>query len=121
MKIKHFLYGFAIGGLAAGISTLLSAPKSGKETRAALKENTDLWKEQLADLKNSLIELKDASMNASKEARIHTSNFLRETQTSITNWKADILPHQDELKQEITEIETTIQQLEANLSDQTKI
>jgi len=120
MKIKQFFYGLVLGGIAAGVSTLLTAPQSGKEVRTSLKENKDLWKSQLADLKKSLTELKAVSVVASREAKAQTSIFLQETKNSINTWKEDIYPHQEELKEEITEIEAAIQQLEASLADTNK-
>ena len=38
MKGKSFLVGFLIGGAAAGISTLLTVPNSGKNTRMNMKD-----------------------------------------------------------------------------------
>jgi gas vesicle protein len=116
MKTKQFLFGFLIGGVAAGFGTLLSAPAPGKKTRESLKQSKDLWLRQLSELKDSIVELKDVSISVSKEGKTQVSHFIAEVNDSIATWKADTHPHQVELKKEISAVETAIQQLEDTLS-----
>lgn len=116
MKIKHFLYGFLIGGAVASVSTLLSAPAPGRETRDSFKQSKDTWLKQLSELKDSLIDLKNASINASKEGKTQVSHFISEINDSIASWKDGVNPHQVELQKEISEIEAAIRQLELTLS-----
>lgn len=116
MKAKSLLLGFIIGGTAACIGTLLSAPASGKETRKYLNENKTCLTNQLIEVKKHLINLKSSVVIASKEGKETIATFSSDVKTSITNWKQDILPHQQEIQRELQAIETAIQELETNLT-----
>ncbi|WP_043933143.1 YtxH domain-containing protein [Bacillus sp. EB01] len=118
MGAKRFLYGVLLGGAAAGIATLFTAPKSGNELREGLKQNKDLYLAQLKDLKNSIMEVKDASLHATKEGRVHLTFFVNEVNTAIKRWQSETLPQQIEIQKEIGEIETAIGQLESELAAQ---
>ncbi|SFA79967.1 MULTISPECIES: YtxH domain-containing protein [unclassified Bacillus (in: firmicutes)] len=116
MKPKQFIYGFLVGGVVAGVSTLLSTKSSGKETRASLIANKDLWSKHLLELKDNLVELKNSSVSASKEGKAHISQFVQDVNVSLAEWKSEIEPHQLELQKEIAQIEESIQQLETELA-----
>jgi len=118
MGAKRFLYGFLLGGAAAGLATLFTAPQAGRDTREALKSSKDTFISQLKDLKQSIMDVKDASAYATKEGRVHVSHFIKEVNTSIGRWKAETLPQQIEIQKEIKEIETVIGQLENELAAQ---
>ena len=118
MGVKKFMYGFLLGGAAAGLATLLSAPKSGQETRETIKTNKDVFISQLKDLKQSIMDVKDASTLATKEGRVHVGFFVKEVQTAIGRWRAETLPNQIEIQKEIGEIEAAIGQLESELAAQ---
>ncbi len=116
MKGKSFLVGFLIGGAAAGISTLLSVPESGKNTRMNMKANTDIWFKQLAEVKDRLKELKQTLSTASLEGKVAMKNFIFDIKTVVSDWKHEIEPHQLELHKELQAIEYSIQELESNLN-----
>ena len=115
MKYKSLLIGFLIGGAAAGIGTLLSAPSSGKETRQNLIENAGNIKKQMTELKNQIIDLKDTALRASKEGKIIIAEFSSDVITMVNEWKQDIHPNQQVLHQEIHAIEKAISDLEKSL------
>lgn len=115
MKVKSLLLGFLIGGAAAGISTLLTAPNSGKETRQTINENKDKIKKQMSDLRNQILDIKAAAVNASKEGKNMIAAFSSDMKTVISDWKRDILPHQQALKKDIHAIEAAISDLEKSL------
>jgi gas vesicle protein len=118
LKIKSLLLGILVGGAAAGITTLLTTPASGKETRQYLKENKDLWLNQLSVLKRNLAELKDAAVFASKEGKEGISIFVSDVKSAISDWKKEIRPHQQELQNQIQEIEKTLYDLEKTIKTQ---
>ncbi|OCA84347.1 hypothetical protein A8F94_16705 [Bacillus sp. FJAT-27225] len=118
MGAKKFLYGFLLGTAAAGIATLFTTPKSGSELREDIKQNKDLYLNQLKDLKASIMDVKDASLHATKEGRVHLSFFINEVNTAIKRWQSDTLPQQIEIQKEISEIEAAIGQLESELASQ---
>ncbi|MFZ7945299.1 YtxH domain-containing protein [Neobacillus sp. 19] len=117
MKMKPFLYGFLAGGLAAGISTLLSVPNTGKVTRVRLKENKQAAIDQIQELKTNLIQLKDSATNATKEGKTQISKFLFEVKSSLAHWEKDIRAQQLEIQKELVEMRETVQELEADISE----
>jgi gas vesicle protein len=115
MKAKTFLLGFIIGGVAAGVSTLLNAPSSGRETRENLKDNKDVLLNHLGDIKDSLIELKNTALTASKEGKEVIVSLINDINIAISEWKSQIQPHQEELKNELQSIESSVRELESHL------
>lgn len=117
MKAKSLLLGLLAGGAAAGISTLLTAPASGRDTRQQLKNTTNTLKEQLIELKSELLAIKDSASFASKEGKTAFKEFSNDIKYSISNWKNEILPHQHRLQRELQEIEAAIHELDTNLNN----
>ena len=120
MKLKPFLFGLMTGGLAAGISFLLTAPNSGKVTRTQLRKNSQLVMDQLQTFKKNLLDLKDALVDATKEGRAQISTFLSEVKIVLANWEKEIRPHQQDLQKEIVEMKETIHELEEEISNSGK-
>lgn len=116
MKAKSLLIGFIIGGTLAGISTLLAAPASGGDTRKRIQAKKECFQNQLVELNKKLVRIKDSAIFASKEGKKEISAFSSDIKSSISKWKADILPHQQELQKELQEIETALQELEKNIN-----
>ncbi|MBA4535671.1 YtxH domain-containing protein [Bacillus aquiflavi] len=117
MKAKPFLFGFFIGGVAAGISMLLSTPSPGKELRIELKNCKDEWVHRLTDLKSNLAEIKKATNILSEESKSIIITFMKDIKNLINQWKSEIKPHQHKIKLEMIEIEKAINDLEASLSN----
>ncbi|QED47132.1 YtxH domain-containing protein [Cytobacillus dafuensis] len=115
MNVKSWLLGFFIGGAAAGISVLLTAPNSGKETRQYVREQKESIQKQILDLNKQLIELKNSTIKASKEGKNTISAFSSEVKTSIQKWRDEILPHQQDLQKELHSIELAILDLEKSI------
>ncbi|MEH7116381.1 YtxH domain-containing protein [Neobacillus vireti] len=120
MKVKPFLYGFMTGGLAAGISILMTAPNPGKVTRLKIKKNSQNILEQLQVLKENLLELKRSAVLATKEGRTQISTFLSEVKIALTHWEEQVRPDAKQIHNEIMEMKETIQELEENISDHSK-
>ena len=116
MKTKSLLLGFLVGGAAASVSILLTAPVSGKDARQYVIKNTECLKNQLIDLKVQVKQLSNSVILASKEGKATISAFSSEIRSSINNWKQDILPHQQKIQTELNAIEAAIQELETNLA-----
>lgn len=120
MKVKSFLYGFMTGGLAAGVSVLLTAPNSGKVTRGKMKKNTQSVLNQLQVIQKNLLELKNSAIHASKEGRAQISTFLTEVKSALAQWEEEVSPQQERIQKEISEMKDTIQELEDEISDNNK-
>ncbi|KAB2337132.1 YtxH domain-containing protein [Cytobacillus depressus] len=112
MNSKSFLIGLIVGGAAASISALLTAPHSGRETRENVKANAECIKNQMAELKNQLIALSNSAVSATKEGKEAITALSSDIKTVITEWRHDILPHQQNLQNEIKRIEEAIDNLE---------
>ena len=120
MKVKSFLYGFMTAGIAAGVSILLTAPNSGKETRGKIKKNTQIVLTQLQVIKKNLLDLKSSALHATKEGRAQISTFLSEVKLAIGQWEEEVRPQQEQIQKEMIEMKETIQELEAKVSDYSK-
>ena len=120
MKVKSFLYGFMTGGIAAGVSILLTAPNSGKVTRDKMKKNTHIVLTQLQVIKKNLSDLKSSALHATKEGRAQIFAFLSEVKIAIAQWEEEVRPQHQQIQREIIEMKETIQELEAKVSDYSK-
>lgn len=116
MKATSFLIGFLVGGVAASISTLLTTPKSGEETRISLKETKDVWLKQLIEVKDNLKELKEAVATTSTEGIRTIKSFISDLKMAVSQWQDEIQPHQKELQKELAAIELSIQELESEIN-----
>lgn len=116
MNVKSLLIGFIIGGTVAGISTLLSTPASGRDARQKIQEKKECIQNQMIELNKKLIRVKDATIIASKEGKKEILAFSSDVKSSINKWKADVLPHQQELQKELQAIEIAIHELEQNIN-----
>jgi gas vesicle protein len=120
MKVKSFLYGFMTGGLAAGVSVLLTAPNSGKVTRGQMKKNTQILLNQLQVIQKNLLDVKKSAVHASKEGRAQISTFLTDVKMALAQWEEEVRPQQEQIQKEIIEMKETIQELEDEISDNNK-
>lgn len=116
MKAKSVLMGMVVGGVAAGIATLLAAPKSGYETRRTLKANKDEYIGSLKDIKDSVVELKNTVATASKEGKASIQTFVTDVKTALWAWKLETEENKMALQEDIKELEESISDLESELA-----
>ncbi|MBN6887648.1 gas vesicle protein [Cytobacillus horneckiae] len=116
MKAKTLFLGFVVGGVAAGIATLLSAPASGKDTRKYISIQSKSIALQIKELGEQLKEIKSRLAYVGEEGKEALSTLATDMADSISQWKKDILPHQQELQKEIANIEKSIADLEKTLN-----
>ncbi|HEV2412686.1 MAG TPA: YtxH domain-containing protein [Candidatus Saccharimonadales bacterium] len=122
---KKFLLGAVVGVVAGAVTALLTAPKSGKETRAVIKEKaTDLGQDALRDarklegeLNKRISESKKALPHLTGEAKTELETLLKGAVTA----KGRALKAIDSLKKGgktkldetlVKELETVISNLE---------
>ncbi|WP_079507922.1 YtxH domain-containing protein [Mesobacillus jeotgali] len=117
MKAKSVLMGMLVGGAAAGIATLLAAPKSGYETRRTLKANKDEYIGSIKDIKDAVVELKNTVSSASKEGKASMQTFITDVKTVIWEWKQETEENKKALQEDIKELEHSISDLESELAD----
>jgi gas vesicle protein len=112
MKWKLLLSGFIVGSVAAGISTLLAAPHSGKTTRSRLNQNKQIVRNQIDELKTNLQEITASAAAAVKEVKTQVPAFISGVKASVSHWEEDIHPQQLEIHRELAEIKATVQKRE---------
>lgn len=79
---KSFLVGAVLGGLAAGVTALLMAPKKGKEMRKLVKKKYDGYSEKAEDLFNDVsdraMELVEKAQDLACDAKDAASSIFKE-------------------------------------------
>lgn len=116
MKAKALLLGFLVGGAAAGIATLMSAPASGEETRRKVAANKDAFSAELTELKESLVEVKNSISTVSNEGKSALTDFIKDVKLAVYEWQLSTEQNKTELQKDIKEIEETIQELEKDIT-----
>ncbi len=109
-KFRTCVTGFFVGSLAAGLTVLLTTPRSGRELRYQinttgenLKKTSKQIKSDISQLKNNFIELQSRSKHTLKSV----GSDLKE---AITNWKEDTNPVIQSLKADIEALKEKAEQ-----------
>ncbi len=116
MKAKSVLLGMLAGGVAAGIATLLSTPKTGYETRRTLIANKNEFIGSIKDIKEAAVELKDVVSTASKEGKASIQTFITDVKTAIFEWKLQTEENKKGLQEDVKQLEDSIKELESELA-----
>lgn len=115
MKATSLWAGFLVGGIAAGIATILTAPATGEESRHRLKESKGEMERKLHEIKSGLDEIKNTVTKLSTEGKVVVTDFIQDVKILIKAWQKDIAPHQHQLKNEIHSLQKTLEQLEESI------
>jgi gas vesicle protein len=116
MNAKSLIMGFLVGGVAAGIATLLSAPNPGYQTRGILKANKNEFIGSIKDVKAAATEMKDSVAFASKEGKAVIQTFVTDVKTAIYKWQLHTEANKKELQKDVRELEESIKELETELA-----
>lgn len=116
-RSKSLLLGFIIGGTVSAAATLLSTPASGRDLRDRVKEQSIEWKEMLDNLFQDIVKLKDQIAKTSKEGVALINDLTQEMRSSIEEWKIAIEPNQENIKEYLEQIESSIKDLEQKLNE----
>lgn len=117
-KGKSILLGILVGSTASAVATLLTTPSSGKDVRVRIKDQSFEWKNSIDELIQEGLNLKDQIAKTSKEGAALINDLTQEMKTSIEEWKIAIEPNQDNIHDYLEQIETSIKNLEAKLTEQ---
>ncbi|MBM7541505.1 MULTISPECIES: YtxH domain-containing protein [Amphibacillus] len=109
---KSLLLGILAGGVVSAAATLLSAPKSGQETREDIKNHAESVKHSLEKVKVSGKVLSDQIINTSKEGAALIKELSADMKHSVESWKNTIEPHQKNIQLYLTQIEDRLKELE---------
>lgn len=115
MKVKSLVLGFLVGGIAAGVASLLTAPASGKETQANFKKYKDNLVRDMQEVQQHLSEIKGALAHLSTEGKEGALTLIKEIKVLTEKWKLEIKPHQEQLQNELNAIQNTIKELQSEL------
>jgi gas vesicle protein len=107
-KAKTLLTGFIFGGVVSAASVLLTTPKSGKELIAETKVKGDDIKEGFAKLKSDLNELSTQVKQLSSEGKEVIQEVAADLKRSISSYQQDIQPNLTRLKEDVEEMQKTI-------------
>lgn len=120
MKASTFLTGVIVG-VAAGVAVAVSvAPQSGQQLRSNLSSNTNRYKNQLLAVKQEGGNVGQALTAFTNEAKNNIPQIIRELKETFTNFKNDIEPETNKLKQEIESLQNSLSEIEQNISKYTK-
>ncbi|MGB7999293.1 MAG: YtxH domain-containing protein [Anaerobacillus sp.] len=108
-KAKTLLTGFVLGGIVSAASVLLTTPKPGKELIADAKSKSDDIKEGFIKLKADLNELTTQVKHLSTEGKEIIQEVAADLKRSISSFQQDIEPNLTRLKEDVEEMQKTIE------------
>lgn len=117
-KGKSILLGILVGTTASAVATLLTTPTSGKDVRVRIKDQSFEWKDSIDEIIQEGLNLKDQIAKTSKEGAALINDLTQEMKTSVEEWKIAVEPNQDNIHDYLEQIETSIKDLEAKLTEQ---
>jgi gas vesicle protein len=116
MNMKWLTYGILFGGAVGAITALFSAPSSGEELRKQIREQKDEWCRWLQELNIHLHNLQTSVQHTTKEGKEVLSELITDLKQSFHQWRHEMKPHENLLKQEIAEIHKALTELEQKLN-----
>lgn len=118
-KAKSYICGFAAGSVIAGMTVLLSTPKSGREIRGEMKEKVQQAKEPMNDVKNQIVRLKDQVNSLSKESLPVIKSTLGDIEDLVNTWNQAVKPHIHNIKENLSQLEQAKKQFERSQNEPT--
>lgn len=112
MKVKSLTIGLLVGTALGASASLLSAPRSGKDTREHIKSQVDEVKRGVEKVKINGKVLSDQIVATSKEGAELIKDLSKEMKVSLEQWQQTIKPHQDNIERYLKEIELRLEELE---------
>jgi gas vesicle protein len=115
MNTKKVLLGMVVGGIASGVATLLTTPRSGEALRKNLVRSEEEWKQNLATLRTSVRDVSKEIASVTKEGKIVLSSLIKDIKISVQAWKESTADNQYAIKMELDSIQEALQKLENDL------
>lgn len=112
MKAKSFFLGLTTGLVSGAVAVLLSAPQSGAQLRQNIARNTAVAKSKLQDVQVEMDHVKQSIMTLKSEAQNNMPSIINELKDNFTTFKAEIEPEAKILKQEIENLQNSIDEIE---------
>ncbi|MCM3602279.1 YtxH domain-containing protein [Robertmurraya korlensis] len=115
MNAKKVLLGMVVGGIASGVATLLTTPRSGEALRKNLVRSEEEWRQNLATLSNSIRDLSNEMVSVTKEGKVVLSSLIKDIKISVQAWKESTAYNQNAIKVELDSIQEALRKLENDL------
>ncbi|WP_245308223.1 YtxH domain-containing protein [Halalkalibacter urbisdiaboli] len=109
--MKSILYGIVTGAAIASISTLLTAPTSGKELQLECKKKIKSYRHTVQQISNDTIKLTEQVKNTTKVGVNSVKELQIELKDSIEDWKRDVNPSINQLKEDINSLQQNVKNL----------
>lgn len=116
MKLRPIIFGFITGAVVAGVTTIMTAPSSGRELREKIQSGKHELFTTFDDLSLKIRRMQEAIVEAGQVSIETGKTFVSDVQSLIENWKNEIEPNKTELINNVQEIEQSIHELEKTLN-----
>jgi len=115
MNAKKVLLGMVVGGIASGVATLLTTPRSGEILRKNLVRSEEEWRQNLASLSTSLRDMSKEITSVTKEGKVVLISLIKDIKVSVQAWKESTASNQYAIKMELESIQEALRKLENDL------
>ncbi|MFC4619088.1 YtxH domain-containing protein [Camelliibacillus cellulosilyticus] len=100
-KWKSYLLGFTVGGIAAGVTVLLSTPKSGKEMRRDLYHKWEDINLSVIDIKNAAGSVKESVNDFAVKGIPLIKSTVSDIRSAVDAWRDDVQPNIDKITEDM--------------------
>lgn len=111
MGIRNFAIGFVVGVVGGVSLSVLNAPQSGRELTASLKSNSGTVSASASQVKEEINNIKQSVLRAKHEAS-NIKELTNEVKDLVDNFKTDIEPNIDHLKDDVATLQNTAEDLQ---------
>ncbi|MGS2777996.1 YtxH domain-containing protein [Robertmurraya sp. GLU-23] len=115
MNAKKVLLGMVVGGIASGVATLLTTPRSGEALRKNLIRSEEDWRQNLDNLSTSIRDVSKEITSVTKEGKVVLSSLIKDIKISVQAWKESTADNQNAIKMELDSIQEALRKLENDL------
>ncbi|WP_100330528.1 YtxH domain-containing protein [Bacillus xiapuensis] len=115
MNKKTLLAGLITGTAIGAAAALLNAPMSGRETREKLHAAGAFAKSSGEEIKNDVTQIKTAVKNLTAVSKEQLGDIPAGLKVSAALWRESAEPHLHNLQKEMTELQSTVKELQTAL------
>lgn len=116
MRAKPFLIGLSAGILGGMTAAIFTTPQTGNHLRKNIANNAKNVKLTIEELTQQISGIKNAFSTLKYEVQNTIPKIFTDLSRSISNYKEEIQPETIKLKEELEELQKTIDEIENNLS-----
>ena len=120
MKTSSFLLGVVTGAAVAATSVLFTTSKAGSDVRVTIKNQAEIAKNQLNDVKLHATHVKQSMLTLSNEVKNNIPVIINDLKMTIDSFQKDIEPNLSNLQKDVTALNNSIGEIEKNLDDLNK-